>query len=298
MNHLPSLNALHTFESAARHLSFKLAAEELYLTPSAVSKQIRSLEEELGYRLFHRLTRKLVLTEEGKQLVGVVRSALTLISDRVEGLQVDDTNRILKISVPPSFAMKWLIPRLGKFKTAFPEIVLEIDAESRYVDLREAGVDLVIRYTHETAASAFTETQMMDEALFPVGAPKLLDQGEEIQQIEDLQAFCFLHTPEKTRWTDWFKATGASELVPANEMFFSRADLAVQATIEGQGIMIAREALVSDDIAMGRLRRLFNYPVKDTKSYRILCLVEQAQKNPIATFRNWLLDEAKLFKGP
>lgn len=293
---IPSLNALHTFESAARHLSFKLAAEELHLTPSAVSKQIRLLEENLGYRLFHRLTRQLILTEEGKQLIKVVSSALSLIADHVEVLPEEESDRILKLSVPPSFAMKWLIPRLGKFKSQYPEIILNVEAVSKYIDLREEGVDLTIRYAKEEDQSAFHVVPMMSEELFPVCSPLRLEKGPPIKQVEDLLHHCLLHTSEKSRWPAWFEAVGYPNLSPKNEMYFNRADMAVQAVVEGQGIMIARAALVGDDISAGRLTRLFDFPVNDEKSYSIHCLKEQKEKDKIVNFREWLLGEAADFK--
>ncbi len=294
LSDLPSLNFLYTFESAARHLSFKLAAEELHVTPSAVSKQIRQLEENLGYPLFHRLTRKLVLTDEGQQLMNVVRTALKLIAD---GLQMEEEDRTLKLSVPPSFAMKWFIPRLRSFQTLFPEIILDIDAEGKYVDLQEAGVDLAIRYGNESSHPTLEMTFMMKEALFPVCAPQLLAEGPPIREVADLQHYCFLHTPEKTRWVSWFATLGLPACQPKAEISFSRADLAVQAAVAGQGIMIARAALVRDDIKTERLIRLFDYPVEAEKSYYMLCLKDRAEKRKVVIFRTWLLEEVKQFQG-
>ncbi len=297
---LPPLNGFHVFECAARHLSFTRAAKELYVTQAAVSQQIKQLEQNLGFKLFHRLTRQLALTDEGKRLAEEVRTSLTRLVDVINELQEDEDNGVLALSILPSFAMKWLIPRLNDFNQKHPEILLHFHTEMRMADFMTDKVDMAIRYGRG-GYEGLNVTYMMKDEIFPVCSPQLLEKSEPIHQPEDLLNHVLLYYIEQDQlpiphrdWVTWFNAAGVNVTdVDFNEgMAFSATHIVLEAAITGTGIALGRTALVSEDLAAGRLVRLFDYHVQSQNAYYIVSPEAIAETFKIKTFREWLLAQA------
>ncbi|MBF0277030.1 MAG: transcriptional regulator GcvA [SAR324 cluster bacterium] len=298
---LPPLNGFHVFECAARHLSFTQAAKELYVTQAAVSQQIKQLEQNLGFKLFHRLTRQLALTEEGKRLADEVRSTLIRLSEVINELQKDERNGVLTLSTLPGFAVKWLIPRLNDFNQRFPEIVLHLHTEMRLVNFRTDKVDMAIRYGRGDYGD-LNVTFMMKDEIFPVCSPQLLKKSGPILQPEDLLKHVLLFYMEQEQlpvphrdWVTWFNAVGVAvtEFDFNEGMSFNATHMVLEAAIAGTGIALGRTALVSEDLAAGRLVRLFDHHVRSENAYYIVSPESTAESYKIKAFRDWLLEQAQ-----
>lgn len=293
---LPPLNALRSFEAAARHLSFTRAAAELHVTQAAVSHQIKALEDWLGIKLFRRLNRRLLLTEEGQQYLVSVRAAFDELAAGTQRLLAGDRQGVLTVSVIPSFAARWLVPRLGRFREAHPEIDLRLAATLQNVDFMRDDVDVGIRY----GAGHYPDlhaTFIMPEDYFPVCSPALLDGGHPLRQPSDLRHHTLLHdehvagTPNPL-WTDWLAAAGARGVRADRGPVFSDASMMIQAAIAGQGVALGRGALVRDDLAAGRLVRPFDLVLPGRYAYWLVCPKAYADRPKVAAFREWLLKEA------
>ncbi|WP_423906389.1 LysR substrate-binding domain-containing protein [Candidatus Spongiihabitans sp.] len=253
-----SLSGIRAFECSARCQSFTKASKKLCLTQGAVSKQIRSLEERLGFTLFHRLPRKLVLTEEGRVLFDTVHPALLAIEKTISEIKSTVTNKTVVLSAPESLSMKWLIPRVGRLLSDHPDIELLIEAENRYVDLADKQADILIRYGDGNYPGHHVQ-YMMDEYLVPVCSPAL--SNKTIDHVNALRDYKLLDDKNQSKWTQWFKANKLKHLDKKGRLRFSRDDLMVEAAISGQGIAMSLWRFVEDDIAKNRLVPLFNYNV-------------------------------------
>jgi len=295
---LPPLNALRTFETAARHLSFTKAAAELNVTQAAVSHQIRQLEEYLGMPLFRRFNRRLALTDEGQQYLPSVRAAFDELSSATRRLVQGDRYGILTVSVLPSFAARWLVPRLGRFRHAHPEIDLRLAAAVESVDFNRADVDLGIRYGrgHYPGLHA---VRLMEDEYFPVCNPALLDGPKPLRRPGDLQDHTLLHDEHtlgepNPRWEDWLRAAGVTNVNPNRGPIFGDASMMLQAALAGQGVAMGRTALVIDDLAAGRLVRPFDLALPGGFAYWVVCPEAMAERPKIRAFREWLLAEVAL----
>ncbi len=267
MADLPSLSALRVFEVAARHLSFTRAAAELHVTQGAVSHQIRALEEELGYPLFTRLPRQVLLTEEGQLLSRSVGEALAIIEAAVVRNRRLQTRGWVTVSASPSFAMRWLVPRLDDFRVAHPELDVRIAATDRLVDPRREAVDLCIRYGGGDYPG-LSVTPLITDMVFPVCSPRLTD----LQHPADLHRHRLLHDemfpehPDRPGWERWAELAGLDlSGIPAAR--FSHASMAIEAAIAGQGVALGRSSLVDRDLAEGRLTCPFGPRFRSPFSY-------------------------------
>ena len=198
---LKSLSGFIAFESAARHLNFSKASKELYVTQSAISKQVKQLEETLGFKLFHRLTRRLELTEKGERLYLAVNKSIGEIEQTLENIEDLDLRKKIILSAPSTFTLKWLIPRLGTLNV--PEIELFIEAENKYVDLSKKTTDIAIRYD-STSHSGYHSRYFMDEYLVPVCSSDFLTAP--VFTINDLQDYTFLYDLDKIKWNQWLRS--------------------------------------------------------------------------------------------
>lgn len=288
---LPPMNTLRAFEAAARHLSFTLAAEELHVTQAAVSHQIKSLEEALGVRLFRRLNRAIRLTEEGQEFVGEVRKALSHLATAVEKLSAPEAGGPLTVSVLPSFASKWLVPRLGRFRDRHPEIDVRISPSIQLTDFQRDDVDLVVRYGKGEYAGLHS-VRLMTEDIFPVCSPALLEGTNALSKPEDLRHHTLLHDDAYVDWTMWLLVAGVKEVDPRQGPFFTDSALVIQAAAEGQGVALARGALAAGDIAAGRLVKPFDIAIPTKYAYYVLSPMATSHHPKIAAFREWLLEEA------
>ncbi len=294
---LPPLNGFYVFESAARHLSFTKAAAELYVTQAAVSQQIKQLEEHLGFKLFHRLTRQLVLTEEGRRLAEEVRTMLNHLSDVIHELKSEETGGILTVSTIPSFAMKWLIPRLRDFNQRYPEITLQLNTSEQLVNFKTDKIDMAIRYGRGNYPGLETTFMMRDE-IFPVCSPDLLKE-KSLQTLADLRNHVLLYDTDQnplmnreTDWNTWLKAVGTTEIDIKEKMSFTGTHMAIEAAIMGEGIALGRTSLSTLDLSTGRIVCPFDYRTDSENAYYIVSPEATAEKSKIKTFRDWLLEQA------
>ncbi|AOY01925.1 LysR substrate-binding domain-containing protein [Jeongeupia sp. USM3] len=248
---LPPLDLLIGFEAAARQLSFSKAGEEIFLTQSAVSRQIRKLEEHLGLALFERRPRTLALTEQGQLLFEVVSGTLAQLSDTVESLRTRPQNQELTISTTTAFSALWLVPRLARLRAQYPEMALHIEADPRLVDLTQGRIDLSIRYCAPEQAPAGSSILLSGEAVFPVCSPALLRRnGRKLGSVADLRHHTLLHLADPDNawpwllWSSWFSDIGADLQVGDIGFRFSQLDQMIQAAVRGHGVALGCSPLV------------------------------------------------------
>jgi LysR family transcriptional regulator, glycine cleavage system transcriptional activator len=292
---LPSLNGLRAFEAAARHLSFTNAASELNVTQTAISHQIRRLEEELGIRLFVRQNRALALTPEAKEYLPGIRGAfndLRLATDRL--LRRDD-DHVLTISTLASLAAKWLLPRLSAFQEAHPGIDVRITTSTGLVDFRSGDVDAAIRYGRGNWAGLRADWLMADE-MFPVCSPALLQGDKPLRCPEDLANFTLLHSSGgyDDDWRLWLTAAG----LPANiskqpGLTFDLILMTVQAAIDGIGVAMGRTSYVQADIVKGRLVVPFKIALPTDAGFYLVSTEAKADPPKLRAFRQWLIASAQ-----
>jgi LysR family glycine cleavage system transcriptional activator len=290
LRRLPPLNALKTFEAAARNESFTRAAEELCVTQGAVSHQVKALEAALGVTLFIRERQRLVITEAGREYLGVVRDALDRIAVGTERLAQRQTSGVLTVSTSPDFAAKWLVHRLGRFAEAHAGIDLRVSATMHHVDFVRETVDLAVRHGDGKWAG-LAVARLCAERLFPVCSPKLVAGRNRIASAADLQKFPLLRLDDWKTWSRWFEAAGIADPALRGPVL-NRASMLIDAAADGQGIALARTALAAWDLLNGRLVRPIDVSLRMANTYWIVCPTATSSVPKIATFRNWLLAEA------
>ncbi|MFC5353826.1 transcriptional regulator GcvA [Azospirillum himalayense] len=288
---LPPLNALRAFESAARHLSFTKAAEELHVTQAAVSHQIKGLEEWLGMPLFRRMNRALILTETGQSYLPPVRDALDTLSHATERLFRMDGSGALTISTMPSFAAKWLVMRLGRFQARHPELEVRLHTTPQLVDFSQQDVDIGIRFGAGNWPGLRCE-RLMTEDIYPVCSPSLLDGPRPLCCPEDLRHHTLLHDDYFITWGTWGEAAGIAGLDHARGPRFDDSALLLQVAAEGGGVALARGVLVADDVAAGRLVRLFDVHLPGNYAYYVVAPPHYFSRPKVKAFRDWLFEEA------
>lgn len=289
---LPPLNALRAFESAGRHLSFTKAAAELNVTQAAVSHQIKALEERLGLTLFKRQNRRLLLTDAGQAYLPSVRDTFEGLARATERLMARDRGGALTASVLPSFAAKWLVPRLGRFREAYPDIDVRLSTDLSLSDFNRADVDVAIRYG-QGDYPGLESVRLMTEELFPVCSPALLRGGKPLRKPADLQFHTLLHDDFQVDWRLWLLAAGVKGVDPARGPTFTDSSMVIQAAVEGQGVALARSVLSASDLAAGRLVKPFEVSMQASWAYYLVYPPATRDSPKIAAFRNWLLIEAK-----
>lgn len=301
---LPPLNTLRVFESAARHMSFTKAAEELAVTQAAVSHSIRSLEDWLQVPVFRRLGRGLELTDAGRQLEPAVRDALDALAATTDRIRRAEESRSLAVSVQISLASNWLVPRLYRFQEANPEIDVWVTANDRSVDLARDPVDLGVR----NGPGGYVEldvVEIMREEMFPVCSPGFLEAHPELRSPADLCGLPLLWDeypsiapgPEggRIRWGDWFTAAGLDGYRPPSATSISHASIVVQMAAQGRGVALARTAIALEALSTGRLVKLFPISIPAIWSYWAVSLPGAARPGSrLALFRDWLMEEGQV----
>ena len=290
---LPPLNALRCFDVAAKHLSFTNAAAELNVTHSAVSHQIKALEAWLGAPLFRRVNRGLVLTNAGQAYLKPVRDSFERLAEATRRLRVRERTGPLTVSIMPSFAAKWLMPRLRRFRERHPDIDVRISASSQLTDFAREDVDICIRYGRGVWPDVDIEL-LMRESMFPVASPRLIEGPVPLKVPADLANHTLISDYDwrVDFWQLWLEAAGMSDFVVRHSLSFNYSNLMLQAAIDGLGVALSQNALAGDDLAAGRLVRLFDYALPTDYGYYVVVPEGTAQRPKIAAFRNWLLEEA------
>ncbi len=304
MRRLPSLDTLRAFESAARHLNITKAANELHVTQSALSQRIGALEDELGFPLFVRRGRQIELTPRGAAIAAAMGRALQEITRAFSGLEDNEATRTLIISVLPSFATRWLMPRMTRFQAQHPELEVQVNAEGRLIDLTTSEADLAVRFGTGRYPGHHVEF-VMDDYVLPVAEPALLAAHKVTAGTLDAAGVAALpliydSTVERdasgTDWRSWFEHAGIANPPRPTGLRFSQADLMVQAAAQGQGVALARYSLVHDDLVTSRLVPLMKDGMLRARyDYYLVSLPEKAQRPAVAAFRTWLVAEARAF---
>lgn len=293
-----ALPLMPIFVCAARHQSFSKAAEELCVTQGAISQNIRKLEDLLGFSLFHRLTRRIILTDKGERLLTTVQGSLIEITSEVESIKSKELNGNLNISCPPTLASKWLSPRLKSFTDKNPGISIHFRCRNDLVDFESEHVDLAIYYGKGSYPD-LNVTFLMDEYFFPVCSKRYADQFSLWDNPQALQNCLLLHDSQPwahaqyfSEWKLWAERMHVQEITPQSGISFDQSIAAVLAAIEGVGVALGRNRLVQLDIEEGHLVAPIQRKLLTDQSYYIVTMHENTNAPRIAAFRNWLLQEA------
>jgi LysR family glycine cleavage system transcriptional activator len=285
---LPPLRSFRVLEAAARHQNYTRAADELHLTHSAVSHQIHALEETLGVRLFERSGRQMRATETGRQLAQDVRATLDALAAAVERVRGADIANSITVSVLPSFAAAWLVARLGGFLERHPQVELRLESTTALADFRNDGVDVAIRYgsgNYEDLESV----KLFDDEVFPTMSPKLR-RSARIRAPADLARVPLLRIRNQP-WAPWFAAAGMNLAEPRRGPVFNDSELALQAAIQGQGVVLARGSLAAAKLRAGVLVAPFKQRIASPQTCYLVYPPQHARKPSVQLFRDWLLEE-------
>lgn len=296
---LPALDFFRGFESAARHLSFTKAAEELFVTQSAVSRQIQALEERLGVKLFTRRNRGLALTEEGHQMYRATDVALRTLRDAVERISPGDLQKLVTVTSSMAFCSLWLIPRLSGFRKTYPGVDVRISANNQILDLDRERIDIGIRYCPVRAAPQGS-IRMFGEEIAPVCSPQLLkDRVRPLTSPADLRHHSLLHFEDTygsipwLEWDVWLESAGLPELRPAGSLRFSHYDQVIRSALDGQGVALGRRPLVTQFLADGSLVQPFPCDSVTDRAYFIVRTGATQARGEVNDFVTWLRSESE-----
>jgi LysR family glycine cleavage system transcriptional activator len=293
---LPSLNALRAFEAAGRLGSFKEAAAELHVTHGAISQQVRLLEAWLGASLFERHNRRVVLTSAARAYLAEIGPLFDQLAQATARYGVSaKVSRTLTMDAPATFTLRWLVPRLEKFRVRHPDVEVRIETSNEPVERLKDAHDIVIRGGPDTFYG-YTMRPFLEESRLPVCSPALL-RRLPLRTPEDLRRHTLLHTSSLPRvWPDWLAQVGQSALTPAAVLTFDHFYLTLQAAVDGMGVAMGPTALVADDLAAGRLVAPFAGPRLPSRSYCTYIADEKAGDDLIVLFRSWLEHEGQAFE--
>src|SRR5256712_8160830 len=295
-NVIPSLDLLQGFEAAARHLSFTKAGEELFLTQSAVSRQIKELEDQLGVPLFHRRHRALALTDAGQQFYAAAAQVLTTMRTATSRLKAQSGRRPLSVTTTHSFAALWLIPRLAGFTRTHPGVDVRITADTRVQDLDRDGLDLAIRHGPASLAGP-NAVRLFGERVLPVCSPKLLKKNP-LREPADLKNHCLLvyDDPDARHpwlhWKTWLEVAGIPDLRPAGTLTFSGFEQIIPAAVAGHGVALGRSPLVKDLLTTKELVAPFKTSADPARAYFAITAKSAGGRPEVAGFVEWLKGEA------
>jgi len=295
---LPSLDLLRGFEAAARNLSFTKAADELFVTQSAVSRQVKAIEDHLGTALFVRHHRALSLTAAGHELYRATAQALRQLADTATKIRERDSGRTLTVTTTIGFASLWLIPRLADFRSQRPDIDIRIGADNKMLDLEREGIEVAIRYCTPKAAPRIA-TKLFGEEVLPVCSPNALTPAAPLTRPEDLCHHVLLHfdspdglTPWLS-WTVWLEVMQMHALEPVGSLHFSQYDQTIRAAIDGQGIALGTTPLVRQLIKQGRLIAPLAKKFESLRAYYLVVSSAATKRPEVQEFAAWLLRQAK-----
>lgn len=295
---LPPLNAVRAFEAAARHGGFAAAAEELSVTPAAISQQVKGLEGLLGFKLFRRLARGLVLTEAGQAYLPGLTDGLDRLAQATARARGRSSSGQIAISLLPALAAGWLVPRLAAFRRLHPGVDVVVRAERRLVDFAREDVDLAIRFGRGSFKDLVTH-HLMDETVFPVASPRLLHGATPLADFGDLRRHVLLHDidahPQQPwmSWPAWFAREGLSEDEAGRGLFFNDSLVLLAAAVAGQGVALGRGPHLGEHLAAGRLVPLFGKTWRAEWAYYVVTPPAHATRPAVRNFVDWLIGEGK-----
>jgi LysR family glycine cleavage system transcriptional activator len=290
---LPPLNALRAFEAIARQLSFAKAAEELHVTPAALSHQIRGLEEEVG-ALFHRRSRAIELTDAGRLIYPGLNAGFESLRGAMAQLDRDQSANVLVISATVGLTAKWLMPRLWRFLQAHPDIDARVSASMKIADFATEGVDVAIRMTRDPGQGLYSEV-LFEDSMLPVCSPALVAQG--LHEPADLARFPLIHhdfatsTQTPPQWAAWFAAAGLPRVGADRGLRVNVADHALDAAVAGAGVALSFKLIASDDVHSGRLVTPFGPELPLATAYHFVCPRGHENRPKVRAFRDWLFAE-------
>ena len=301
MRRLPPLNSIRAFEATARHLSFSKAADELNVTPGAVSQQVKVLEDYLNLKLFKRRNRIILLTYEAQICLPLITESLDNMSQAIDMIREQSNDKPLTVTVSPTFASRWLMPRLSSFRNEYPDIDVRIDATNDMVDLVNDDIDVGIRFgTGEY--SGLEADFLFSQNLIPVCSPKLLEGEAKLEKPEDLKNHTLLHAhgdyfyinSAQVDWEMWFATIGVEDINARHGLHFSQHNLLIEAAIRGQGVALVGDVVISDELKSGQLVKLFeDTDIPLNFSYYLIYSKSRSNQPRIQAFRQWLLSEVK-----
>ena len=300
IEHFPGLRTLRAFDAAARHLSFTRAAEEIGVTPAAISNQIKEMEEQLGVELFIRTSRSMRLTREGDILRVAAAESLETLAAALHRIKRLENRNQIRVSSTPSFAAKWLVPRLDGFLRSAPGADVRIDVSNTLVDFERDDVDVAIRFGAGKYPGLRADL-LFGDSLSPVCSPSLITKEKPLQTPRDLLRHTLIHLDWQAQgspwpnWRMWMQAAGIKDFDDKRGLHFGQTSLTIQAAIDGQGVALGDSSLVADDLESGRLVKPFELSLKapDSFSYFVITRLDTQAAPLVNAFRDWCLIEAK-----
>ena len=301
-NWLPSLNSLRAFEVVSRHLNYHSAAAELNVTPAAVKQLVSKLEESVGTKLLERKGQGLALTAKGKASCSDLSTAMARLSSSVETMRREDGQQQLIVTVETSFATAWLVPKLDRFRSKFPQISVLIDSNQQIVELEKGHADVAIRYGVETPGEVFVH-RLFDDQIFPACSPAMAAGSPGIRKLDDLCRNPLIHwdlsqigwaqaTRKWFMWNKWLSRVGRGEIKSDGGLHFSDYGLAVQAAIAGQGVVLASWPILKEPIESGLLVCPFEERVRTDIGYDLVTTFQAQQRLEVRAFVDWLIETA------
>ena len=297
MRKLPPLNSLRAFEAAARWLSFTKAAEELYVTPAAVSQQVKQLEEYLGVPLFQRMTRAIKLTEEARTVLPLMTEGFDKLAEAIEHLNSEEDSGLLTVSTAPTFAAKWLLQRIPDFSEKHPDIDLRLDASLIPREFSRDNIDVSIRLSQGDYPGLHV-SRVFGEEFIPVCSPNLISGVASLCSPDDLRNHRLLHVDwgylksSMPDWALWIEAAGVKDINLDHGQHFTVESLAIEAAINGHGVALVSYHAVAEDLNAGRLIKPFDLAIPVEFSYWLVCPHEYLRRAKVKAFCDWLLEEA------
>jgi LysR family glycine cleavage system transcriptional activator len=293
---LPPLNALRAFEASGRYSSFTGAAKELLVTQGAVSRHVSALEEWLGVKLFLRTHRGIELTAKGERYLRVLSGTLDQIDFATREMRDKADEKVLRLKLPPTFAIRWLVPRLTRFHALHPKIDVQITTSHEPANFRREDIDVSI-HSHYIPPAEASHKRLLGEVLLPVCSPELLRRGPPLSCPRELANHALLSSMHRPMdWSRWLGAAGVADLESPGGIRFDNAALAYQGAIDNLGVAIAIRALVEEDLCSGRLAAPFDLQVATQGAYYLACPEDGPKADRVVAFEEWLLDEAMQYE--
>ncbi len=300
----PGLRSLRAFDAAAEHLSFTRAADDLAVTPAAISHQIKELESQLGVSLFTRTSRSMRLTREGEILHTAAHESLEVLSRALVRIKRMENRKQLRVSASPSLAAKWLVPRLDRFLSLMPGADVRVDVSHAVVDFDREDIDIAIRFGEGRYPGLHADMLFQDN-VFPVCNPKIITKEKPLKTPRDLLKHTLIHLDWEAQgspwpnWKMWMKASGINDFDDRAGLHFGQTSFAVQAAIDGMGVALGDSNLVADDLVAGRLVKPFELSLRAPKqfAYYVITRADTADAPMVNAFRDWCMAEARLTEG-